>query len=81
MEASFDVFLLVLGSGISSLPLESLTARSRHPSHEDSFSEDTVEKLIKSIQEFFNGEPKVRTSNLYKLSNFILDICYFFLYK
>ncbi|KAF6088336.1 hypothetical protein HJG60_008186 [Phyllostomus discolor] len=46
------------GSCISSLPLGSLTARSRHPSHEDSLSEDTIEKLIKSIQEFFNGELK-----------------------
>ncbi|XP_037020276.2 protein MROH8 [Artibeus jamaicensis] len=46
------------GSGISSLPLESLTDRSRHTSHEDPFSEDTIEKLIKSIQGFFHGELK-----------------------
>lgn len=81
MEASFDVFLLVLGSNISSLPLESLTDGSRDLSHEDPFSENTIEKLIESVQEFFNGELKVCTSNLYKLSNFILDICYFFSYK
>ncbi|KAM5305510.1 protein MROH8 [Glossophaga mutica] len=34
------------------------TDRSRHPSHEDPFSEDTIEKLIKSVQKFFNDEPK-----------------------
>ncbi|XP_024414962.2 protein MROH8 [Desmodus rotundus] len=46
------------GSNISSLPLESLTDGSRDLSHEDPFSENTIEKLIESVQEFFNGELK-----------------------
>ncbi|XP_036899919.1 protein MROH8 [Sturnira hondurensis] len=53
------------GSGISSLlPLESLTDRSRHPSHEDPFSEDTIEKLVSSVQEFSHGELKSEQEKL-----------------
>ncbi|XP_054429758.1 protein MROH8 [Pteronotus mesoamericanus] len=56
------------------LPLESLTDRVRHLTHEDPFSEDpfsedpfseaTIEKLIESIQEFFNGELKTENEKL-----------------
>ena len=72
-EAPSNVFLSALDSDISEipgLPRESLTDTSRHLTHQGPLGEVVVEQLIQSIQKFFNGELKVRTSNLPRYSNY-----------
>ena len=72
-EATSNVFLSMLDSDISEipgLPRESLTDTSRHLTHQGPLGEVVVEQLIQSIQKFFNGELKVRTSNLPSHSNY-----------
>ena len=80
-EVSSDVFLSVLDSDIfdiPGIPQESLTDGFRPLTHRDPLGEAIVERLIPSIQEFFNGELKVCTSNLYELSNLLLHLNKYF---
>lgn len=87
-DMSFAVFLSVLDSDISDiagLSRDSLTDSFRHLTQKGALSEAVVERLIRSIQEVFDGELQVCTSNhtessnLFSILTTILNIYDFFI--